>query len=224
MAPRTPRIAYTAIALLIGIFSLSGLAVAQSDDAAPPPSTSRSSETVILSDDFEDPGAGIIPDFAGSTEDLVAEYDSEVFDIDALAEDFTGTLAIPFGDTYTDVTVAVDAVLSGGTFEEPGRYIFLTCRTGPDGGGYRLEFRPQLSTVILRKLQEGAGEQIANGEFNNGQPITSVARVELSCIGTTLTARVNGEVVVSVEDTDFTRGGLELGGAVSYTHLTLPTI
>ncbi len=214
MTSRLPRIASPMLALLIAILSLSGLAVAQTADDAQVPATSRSPETVILSDTFDDLETGVIPPFEGGTDDLIAEYDAGVYDIDALAEDFTGPMVIPFGDAYTDVTVAVDAVLTGGTIDLPGRYIFLTCRTGEDGGGYRLEFRPQLSTVILRKLQNGAGQQLANGDFNQGEPTTESARIEMGCHGSTISALVNGEQVVSTEDPDFTEGGLELGGGV----------
>jgi hypothetical protein len=200
------------VATLVVLLSLSGLAVAQTDTASGP-TTSRSSETVVLSDTFDDPETGIIPAFAGASEELSAEYDAGFYDIDALADDFTGALAIPFGDVYSDVTVAIDAVLSGGIEEEPGRYILLSCRVGEDSG-YRLEFRPQIGAVVLRKLDAGAGQQMASGEIAEGGPVLDVARLELRCNGSTISAKVNGQDVVTAEDADFTEGGLELGGGV----------
>jgi hypothetical protein len=196
------------------LLSISGLAFAQTDDSASGPTTSRSSETVVLSDTFDDPATGIIPPLENAAEDFSAEYDSGLFDVDALADDFSGAFAIPFGDSYTDVTIAVDAVLSGGIEEEPGRYIFLSCRVGEDGGGYRLEFRPQIAAVVLRKLDTEAGQQIASAEMAEAVPVTEQARLELRCNGSTISAKVNGQDVVTAEDADFTEGGLELGGGV----------
>ncbi|CAN5672058.1 hypothetical protein BH23CHL4_BH23CHL4_00040 [soil metagenome] len=214
MTSRSSRIVFLGVALLVMLLSLSGLAVAQNDVSDPGPATSRSQETVVLSDTFDDPEAGIIPVFAGASENLTAEYDAGFYDIDALAADFTGPMVIPFGDVYTAVSVAVAVLLTGGIQEAPGRYIFLTCRVGENGGGYRLEFRPQIGAVVIRKLDSGAGEQIASAKINEGDPITGPARLELRCNGATITGRVSGQDVVSIQDTAFTSGGLELGGGV----------
>ena len=214
MTLRIPRFALLTTALLIGVISLHGLATAQVDELPTRPSTSRSSETLVLSDDFEDPESGVIPPFETDSQDISVEYDGGVFDIDALEEDFQGALAVPFGDVYTDVTVAVDAGLSSVIADQPGRYIFLTCRTEDAVGGYRMEFRPLSSSVIIRKLSGGAGEQIANGAFNDGEPFEGTARLEFSCQDSTISGSVNGLQVVTVEDPDFTEGRLDLGGGV----------
>ena len=197
MAPRSSRILILGVATLVVLLSISGLAFAQTDDSASGPTTSRSSETVVLSDTFDDPATGIIPPLENAAEDFSAEYDSGLFDVDALADDFSGAFAIQFGDSYTDVTIAVDAVLSGGIEEEPGRYIFLSCRVGEDGGGYRLEFRPQIAAVVLRKLDSETGQQIASAEMAEAVPVTDQARLELRCNGSTISAKVNGQDVVT---------------------------
>lgn len=214
MTLRIPRLALLLAALLIAGISLHSIATAQLDEITPQPSTSRSSETLVLTDDFDDPEIGVIPPFETDDDDISVEYDQGFFDIDALAADFQGALAVPFGDVYTDVTVAIDAALSSVIADQPGRYIFLTCRTENAVGGYRMEFRPLSSSVIIRKLSGGAGEQIANGSFNNGAFYEGTARVELTCEGSTITGRVNGLDVVTVEDPQFTEGHLDLGGGV----------
>src|SRR5688572_19776835 len=86
MAPRSSRILTLGVATLVVLLSISGLAVAQTDDASGP-TTSRSSETAVLADTFDDPESGIIPPFQGASDDFSAEYDSGFFDIDALADD-----------------------------------------------------------------------------------------------------------------------------------------
>jgi hypothetical protein len=214
MTLRAPRLVPILAALAV-VAALTGLAAAQVEEIiVPQPSTSRSSETLVLSENFEAADSAIIPPFEAPSEDFSAEIDSGVYDIDALADDFTGAFAIPFGDNFTDVTVAIDAVLSGGTDEEPGRYIFVSCRRGEEEGGYRMEFRPQSSSVIIRALSGEAGAQLGNGAFNDGQPTPDQVRLELSCTGSTITGRVNGLEVVSVEDETFTEGGLDFGGGV----------
>lgn len=211
MTSRIPRPALLLTAVLLAVVSLHHIAEAQNGET---PSTSRSSETVVLTDTFDNQATGAIPPFAGASDDLRVEYDDSQLDIDALADDFQGALAVPFGDVYTDLTIAIDVVFTAGTGEDPGRYAFLTCRTDNAVGGYRMEFRPQTSSVIIRKLSGGAGEQIASGSLGDGEQYSGPARLEFSCQGSTITGRVNGIDVVTVQDSDFTEGRLDLGGGV----------
>ncbi|MBX3070643.1 MAG: hypothetical protein KF883_09125 [Thermomicrobiales bacterium] len=215
MTSRIPRSALIMMALAIALLSLPGVSLAQPDDQdAAAPSTTRSSETTILTDTFDSQETGVVPPFESDSDDISVEYDGGEFDIDALAADFQGALAIPFGDIFTDLTVAIDVTFTAGTGDQPGRYAFLTCRTDNAVGGYRLEFRPLTSSVIIRKLSGGAGEQIAAGSFNSDEPYTGVARMELTCQGSTIAGRINGIELVSVQDSDFTEGHLDLGGGV----------
>ena len=101
---------------------LSALPVnAQSDDTTLTPTTSSSSEVVILTDTFEDPDTGILVNVPRGDDDLRTAYDDGQYEIDALPDDFSGVLGSTFGDSYGDVSIAVDAVLSGSSSDEPGR-------------------------------------------------------------------------------------------------------
>ncbi|CAN5677659.1 hypothetical protein BH23CHL5_BH23CHL5_11920 [soil metagenome] len=214
MPPTVRRIAGLGTALLIGVVSMSGLVFAQPEIPADIPVTSSSSEVVVLWDTFDDPDTGVIPDVSTGDPDLIAEYDAGNFDIDALNEDFNGAFAVPFGSGFQDGTIAIDGLLTSGTADQPGRYMFVSCRVGDEGGGYRLEYRPQISGVILRKLDSPAGQRIGSGEFEGNEDAEDPVRLELSCQGSTITGRINGIVVVSAEDDEFTVGGLDVGGGI----------
>ncbi len=214
MPPTVIRIAGLGTALLIGVISFSGIVFAQSESPADIPATSSSSEVVVLWDTFDDPSMGVFPDVSTGDPDLTAEYDDGSFLIDALDEDFNGAFAIPFGSGFQDGTIAIDALLTGDTADQPGRYMFVSCRVGDEGGGYRLEYRPQISGVILRKLDSPAGQRIGSGEFEGDEDANDPVRLELSCQGSTITGRINGIEVVTAEDDDFIEGGLDFGGGI----------
>src|SRR5215218_3354256 len=167
-------------------------------------------EVVVIDDDFDDPGAGVLQE--GSDDpDLLFDYDDEGFEIDAFADDFAGDLTVPVPGEFSNGTIAVDAGLSGDN-DSNGHYLFLACRVRDDTG-YKLEIRPLAQVAAIWLLSPEGNERIASVGLE-GDPSSGPFRMELSCEGDQLTGRINGEEIISVTDATYDQGSFALGAGV----------
>ncbi len=199
--------------LLTGPALLALPVTAQTDDG-PAPTTSSSSEVVILTDTFDDPETGILENVPRGDDDLRTAYEDGQYEIDALPDDFSGVLGSTVGDTYGDASIAVDAVLADGSGQEPGRFISLACRVNGETEGYRFELRPLVGSVIIRKLDASGGVRLTSEQINGGEEITEPVRMELQCNGNSIIARIDGLQVATATDSDYTSGNLQIGAGV----------
>jgi|GEM_PF-4255118 len=115
---------------------------------------------------------------------------------------------------FTDATIAVDARLVGPTY---GRTVQVDCRAqfGPQGTSkYQLQIETTNGLFVLAREDQGhyvslVGPQTTPAILRG----TATNRLELSCIGTRITARINGVQVATIEDATYATGqfGLEAG-------------
>jgi hypothetical protein len=166
---------------------------------------------VLLSDPFDDPADGWLPQAAPrpAIEEfgyVGGEYVVGRIDPESL---FVPHSAIP--GIYSDVSVAVNVRLVGGT---EGRYATLSCRENITQDGetdYRLYVHPALGRFKIERSQPGpnvvlvpwqSSPAISRGGASN--------RVELTCVGSTIQATINGVVVAVTEDSTYSSGRLVL--------------
>jgi hypothetical protein len=115
---------------------------------------------------------------------------------------------------FADATIAVDARLVGTTI---GRTVQVDCRVqfGPQGTSkYQLQIETTNGQFVLAREDQGhyvslVGPQTTTAILHG----TATNRLELSCIGKRITARINGVQVATIEDATYATGqfGLEAG-------------
>ncbi|HTE84936.1 MAG TPA: hypothetical protein VK821_09395 [Dehalococcoidia bacterium] len=168
---------------------------------------------MLASDNFSDPTSGLFPPISPQPDKWQVGYvngEYQVAGIDMTADNAAITTDAVFGDAR----VAADARVDGDTGNTE---LGIVCRwAGP--GGYELDVYPGGGTIVVSKLRGG---QRTNLIFRDQDPNvlsgSQTNHLELTCAGRTITARVNGVTIDSVQDTTFTRGstGLSIARALN---------
>jgi hypothetical protein len=160
------------------------------------------SGTVMLSEHFDDPTNALLPQVSPDPRFQFAyaagEYVIRKLEV---ASDFVPLATVP--GVYGDASVAVDVRLVG---ETAGRYVAVACRfTGT--AEYTLLMEVQLGRLTLVRMDRGTPtplvEPVATTAINRG---SQVNRVELRCVGDTITAVVNGTTVATARDSTYQAG------------------
>ncbi|MFN8521957.1 MAG: hypothetical protein U0821_02510 [Chloroflexota bacterium] len=122
---------------------------------------------------------------------------------------------------HTDTTMSIDARLVGGLER---RYFSLDCRyrAGPPIAAYRLNVVP--ATGLFRLVRIDGTQATALADWQTAaviRPGAAVNRLELSCVGTRISARINDREVASAEDATYEVGQLRFG-AYAFSGFPLP--
>lgn len=97
-----------------------------------------------------------------------------------------------------DGSLAVDARLEG---DVAGRYLAIACRSIVPDGEYVLVVRPENQSFRLIRWDGAQQVELAAERLPRiVQPATSVNRLDLSCMGSTISAAINGTPVASRQD------------------------
>lgn len=166
--------------------------------------------TVLLSDDFSKPDTGVLPKSATLPNREQGYVDGEYFMRLSTGSVGRGPYATISG-TFSNVTIGVDVRILD---DVSGKYGGLSCRIS-NLGNYLVQVRPRTRTVRLQyNPSSGGGVLIKSVTSSQVAPGNAVNRLELSCIGSTLTVKVNGTVVIQETDGRFTEGSaaLQCGG------------
>jgi hypothetical protein len=117
---------------------------------------------------------------------------------------------VPLPGRFADATVAVDASLVGLTRD---RYIMVACRYDDvQATRYVLAVRPDVGRAALL-LGRGADYSFLKDwtAMPEIQRDSATNRLELACVGGTISASVNRAPLASVQDASFTAGQLAVG-------------
>ena len=183
---------------------------------------------VLLADNFDDPSHSVFPaarDYTHYKLDYVdGEYSIQQTDPNW---DFVPDVDVP--GYFSDASIAVDARLVGPI---GNRYIALACRDQQninsseyrlevitDDDAFRLDRWDNGNENVLNNWQQSLAFVSANRYLIGWQASRAIRgggqanRLELSCAGDTITARVNDVIVASVHDSTYTSGGMWIGAA-----------
>lgn len=175
---------------------------------------------LVLCEDFEDEAEGrlVAPTFPGLEHVVTFDYDDGEYVIAWLPEDEWGSAYIAFlpfaNQPAADVVTAVDVHLVG---ETDGRAVTLGCREAHAADGvssvaYRLLLEPDARRVALLRLDgEDVVVLVEERRVRDVDRGEGVNRIELSCVGETIEASVDGEVVLTAEDDTYAEGAVSLG-------------
>lgn len=176
---------------------------------APPPQPPT--RTILLRDDFTDPRRGVLPTASFDPENVVFSYDSDGYAVRIINPAWDRAASAHVLGQYRDAAITVDARLVG---ETPGRTVYVGCRYDPSRPGtyYRFVVDPARGTFRLSRWQDNretllVGPQPAPAIRREDAP----NRLELSCVGASIAARVNGVQVAAVQDGSLASGRLLLG-------------
>jgi hypothetical protein len=164
--------------------------------------------TIILQDDFQNPSAGRLPP-SSEVPWAANGYESGEYAIKAdVYAPLPSAARIP--GSYDTVWLSVDARIVGPTTT---RTVILQCRAAALNG-YQLEIEPDHSGFAVYRLDAGRKTPIVRpGTSDAIRTGNQTNRVELGCVGNTITARVNGTVLGSAEDGTYPHGSAFLATA-----------
>ena len=167
------------------------------------------SETIV--DDFEDEDDGVFTTESSDPDLVQYAYDDGEFVIETLEPD-AGVWQVQLPGPYADVVVAVDARIEG---RANGRFVKIGCRFDRTSDGfeeYSFVVDPEAQRALLYRSDGEDIEVLADEDgFEGVNPDDETNRLELACIGETITATINGEEVAEVEDDSYAEGAVYLG-------------
>jgi hypothetical protein len=177
-----------------------------------PPATALSGGNIVLADDFSDPARSVLSADSSDPSQRSA-FDAGKFVLQRLVTTELGFNVQGVSGPYADASVAVSARLPSGA---PTQYVGLGCRMLQTALGldalYALVVFPAVQTFGLIRADNGQSTVIT--PWATSPAINSVGaasnRLELSCVGDTIAARINGVDVASVQDATYQSGGAVL--------------
>lgn len=167
------------------------------------------SSKVVINDPLSQAKGGTLSTVSPEPGHVRVGYAGGAYFIDQVDPKWGREAVVYVPGLYDNVSMAVDARLVGAT---AGRYIILGCRIAQDFiSQYALYVGPGDGTVELMRWDNNTSVDLKGLQSPVVHQGNARNRVELSCVGSTITARVNGVAVISVHDTHYTAGQLELG-------------
>ena len=168
----------------------------------------------LAADEFSNAATGILSTASTDPSRWTYSYTDGEYIIRKLFDEAGATSSvIPY--IYGDASIAIDARLTGDT---AGRYVSLACRrqvkASPEEGDSEYRLAVDVGTGAAWITRWTNGEQARLTEPRRHPSIRSgneTNRVELTCAGSTISARVNGEEVVSAQDATYVNGALKFG-------------
>ncbi|HVN16277.1 MAG TPA: hypothetical protein VMT73_11095 [Anaerolineales bacterium] len=178
------------------------------DTAVPPTAIPTPFDTptpytkVLLKDNFTNTSSGWDKT---KNSDYTLEYLKGKYHV--LINKENGGQVLWIGDSYTDMSIEVDALQTAGPNDGD---MGVACRPNDSGGFYSFEFT-QDGHYGIYKYTDWNPEPLAEGVLDpNTISTTTPTHIEGVCDGSTLSLILNGQALLQVQDSDYTKGGLGL--------------
>jgi hypothetical protein len=164
----------------------------------------------LLSDNFDDPGAGRLPRTSADAAHYERGYAEGEYVLYKVDPEYTGSAFATLPGTFGNSSLAVDARIVG---DASTASVALYCRIQPGSSfnGYSVLVFPGDGFVRLYRYNDGTATPMTDG-------ITSAAvrrgnetnRLEFGCAGPTISVTVNGTRVAAVGDGTFQQGQMRV--------------
>jgi len=161
--------------------------------------------SVLLSDNFEDLSRPNFPLSTTGSERSQGYVDGQYEMINGNTESQGISVQVP--GTFSDTSIVLDMRVFGGPASAGGE---VSCRRGVSQG-YRLTVRPVQQRIRLFRFDPIGQATLLD------QPAAAIRagdawnRVELGCVGQTITVTINGTQEGSVQDRTYSSGRLDFG-------------
>jgi hypothetical protein len=164
--------------------------------------TDKSGENVLYKDDFSNETTGWP---RARTDEGITDYENGIYRIFLNLEnqDFLGTPGLAL---QSDVRVEVDATKVAGSDDND---FGVMCRYQNNNNFYQF-FVSSDGYVGILKMVDGASQNISGGQLIDHPAVNignAMNRIRADCLGDTLTLYVNGQQVLTAQDTTFMTGG-----------------
>lgn len=166
--------------------------------------------TALLSDDFEDESAGILPLPSTDESQYWRGYVEGEYAIQKVQTEVGRVyLAVPRG-IYGNVSVSVEARL---VTEDTGGAVAVFCGLfGPPVSEYRFSVFPWPGTFRLDRSDAGETTVLVSPRPSSAIQLGNEWNsLELKCAGTTISAFANGTLLASIEDITYAQGNVAIG-------------
>ncbi|MFN8558066.1 MAG: hypothetical protein U0531_12255 [Dehalococcoidia bacterium] len=162
---------------------------------------------ILLSETFDNPAVGAIISGADDRALGVSGYENREFVVRKVTPEVAQSYSRRVPGSYGDAALAIDVRLAATT---EGRFSILQCRRTRTGG-YEAVVIPDIGGVAIGR-RDGEDETVlAVLQTSAVRPGTNTNRIELACLGSEITIRINGVHVVTVEDETYHQGELAFG-------------
>jgi dienelactone hydrolase len=186
--------------------------VSRSQGTAPSPTPVATRGTVILADDLASPSGNLSESSAGSSR-FTARYAEGALVLG------TTSIAAPVGGSdqaevalpgrYGDVSIAVDAALVNPAKDQ---YVNIACRSQGPVSQYRLTISPTVGWFQLVQWIDGTASTLTGMQTSPAiRGGTATNRLELSCEGSIIEARINDVLVASASAAVHSEGEVWIG-------------
>jgi serine/threonine protein kinase/sugar lactone lactonase YvrE len=176
----------------------------------------------VVFDDFSNPTKGAFPKSSSDPTHYTVGYVGGDYVIKVVDPSFDSDVVLTDSGTFDDAVVAIDARVVSMAAD---RYAFVECRADVNRKSeYVLLIDPSQRRFELNRLDTDRFATLVgwqtSGAINRGN---SANHLELSCIGSTIFARINGTPVASVQDSTYRTGRMQIGAGVFAASTTVHT-
>ena len=162
---------------------------------------------VLLSDNFDDPQRGVLSTSSSSPARVTRGYADGEYVLRTVNPE-AGTAVAPVPLAVANVSLAIDARIMG---DVQDRYAAITCRLQPeDRSRYELLVHPNRGVFSLSRWDDGIQTSLVVQTSQAVKRGNESNRIELSCVGATLTAYMNNVQVAIVQDSTYTDGLMDI--------------
>lgn len=176
--------------------------------------------TVVLFDDLSNPATGVLPTLGN--DQFAAQFSDGDYVIQTKVPGRANAFARvnPAGQ-FDDHSIEVDVRLAPDTSD---RGVFLECRgasTATGISGYRVLFFPRSGQLGLFRVDAGAQVGLSTDQLTLVANLEDAwNHLELSCVGPTISAVLNGSLVAQAQDSTYTAGRVNLGAVSQRANLS----
>lgn len=167
-----------------------------------------------LADNFDDPVSGVLPTSSDRPSAYVRGYVAGEYQVQIVDPAFDPVAAAFIPGIYTNASIAVDARLVGAS---TSRRLSVSCRRQPDAdSAYRLTVSPDTGRFLLSRRDTGTRVDLVSWQSSPAiRRGNQTNRLELICVGTTISAKINGIELASVQDGTYQLGRMWIGVAAT---------
>ena len=164
-----------------------------------------SAQGAVYTDTMDASSTELLPTVSPDASKYLYAYQNDQYIMQTLQTGFSGALWVSASvPAMTDSSVAVDAAISG---DLTGKYVIAGCRAdGNQGVGYIVEVHPDTGTVYLTRWDPDSATGLGTTTSPAVQTGNANSRIEIQCVGNTITGLINGQQVLTAQDTTYTSG------------------
>jgi hypothetical protein len=188
--------------------------------AAPTPIAAPAPGQVLLTDDFHDASAGVLPASAANSPDgdivpagsYSIGYVGGGYEFKKLQVPQTTYAFVQLPNSYSNVSIDVDTQFSA---SNANTFVWITCRAVIANSietGYRANMRPDSGSFNIYRFDSGTPFFLmGNTSTDKLRRSPATNHLQMNCVGSSISVALNGTVVATVQDPNYASGVIRIG-------------